>query len=207
MSGNDQLITEILVNVVVWLFVTTGIVGIAIGVSLNVSSARTLRFLKSMNRWISTRKSLKPVEISRDIDNVVLRRRHVSGTIFTIGGAYTVFMVLFVVEFPYVVVALSPYAKPVILEILVDSLKWSLLLGGLLACVVGIMLLVSAQTLQALLTQLNRSYSPRKFAKAASEMHMTLDNLAEAHPRITGLVLAVLSASTLVAAIVVRASS
>jgi len=112
-------------------------------------------------------------------------------------------MLLFVVEFPYVVIALSKYARPVIVEILVDSLKWFLLLGSALAIIVGGMMLASDSTSATIQSRLNRWYSTRKFAKAGNEMYMTLDNLAESYPRTTGLVLASLSAFALATALVV----
>ncbi|NIO40928.1 MAG: hypothetical protein GTO41_12560 [Burkholderiales bacterium] len=203
MSGTDHLISEIVAELVVWVFIIAALAGVALGVGLNINSARTLQFLRATNRWISVRKKLKQIEISRDIDQAILRRRRWSGTVFALGGAYTVLMLLFVVEFPYVVVALSKYARPVVVEILTESLRWLLLLGGLLAFGVGVVMLVSERALKSLQDKLNRSISIRRFSKAANEMHMTLDNLAEAYPRATGLVLALLSTLALLAAMVV----
>ena len=203
MSGNENLLSELLLTFAVWVLIITAGVGVALGIGLNINSAWTLRFLKATNRRISLRKSLKPLEASRDIDKAVFKRRRWSATFFILGGGYTIFMLLFVVEFPYVVVALSKYARPVIVEILVDSVKWLLLLGSALAIVVGGMMLASDSTSTTIQSRLNRWYSTRKFAKAGNEMHMTLDNLAEAYPRITGLVLASLSAFALVTALVV----
>ncbi|UCH46514.1 MAG: hypothetical protein JSU95_10305 [Betaproteobacteria bacterium] len=203
MFGNDSLLSEILVTLVVSFFVITAFVGIALGIGLNVSSARTLRFLKTMNRWVATPERLKVMDKPHDIDEPTNRRRRWSGTVFTLGGAYTVFMLLFVVEYPYVVVALSQYAKPVVVELLVDSLRWFLLLGGVFAFVVGVMMLISPRAIPALGSRLNRWYSTDKLAKVANEMHMSLDNLAESYPRATGLVLAFLSAFALIAAMIV----
>lgn len=202
MFGNEHL-SEILITLAVSIFIIAACVGCALGVALNVSSARTLRFLKATNRWVSVRKSLEPLEKPRDIDKPILQKRRWSATAFIIGGAYIVYMLLFVVEFPYVVLALSKYANPVIVEILVESLKWALLLGGVLALVVGVMMLVSDSALPAMRAKLDRWHTSRKMTKAASEMHMTLDNIAETYPRTTGLALAFISAFALIAALVV----
>ena len=203
MVGSDQLIQELLITVVASFFVITGFVGVALGIGLTFSSARTLRLLKSMNRWVSSPERLKAMDKPHDIDESTNRRRRWSGTVFTIGGAYTVFMLLVGVEFPYVVVALSQYAEPVIVELLVDSLRWFLLIGGVFAFVVGVMMLVSPSAIPTLGARLNRWYSTEKLAKSANQMHMTLDNLTETYPRTTGLALAFLSTFALIAAMIV----
>jgi len=200
--GNEHL-TEILITAAFWVCILGACVGIVLGIGLNVSSARTLRFLKATNRWVSMRKRLEPLEKSHDIDKEIFKRRRLSATVFIIGGAYTVFMLLFVIEFPYVVLALSENANPVIVEILVESLKWMLVLSGVLAMVVGGAMLVSDNALPALRAKLDHWYSTEKVSKAASEMHMTLDNLTEAYPRASGLVLLLSSAFALTTAVIV----
>ena len=146
---------------------------------------------------------LKAMDKPHDIDEPTNRRRRWSGTVFTIGGAYTVFMLLYGVEFPYVVAALSQYAEPVIVELLVVSLRWFLFLGGVFAFVVGVMMLVSPSAIPTLGARLNRWYSTEKLAEGANQMHMTLDSLAETYPRTTGLALAFLSTFALIAAMIV----
>ena len=203
MVGSDQLVQELLATIVAAFFIITGFVGIALGIGLNVSSARTLGFMKKMNHWVSAPERLKAMDKPHDIDAPTNRRRIWSGAVFMIGGAYTVFMLLFGVEFPYVVAALSQYAKPIVVELIVDSLRWFLLLGGAVAFVAGTMMLVSPRAMPALGTRLNRWYSTDKLAKSANDMHMTLDKLAEAYPRTTGMVLAFASAFALIAAMIV----
>ncbi len=203
MVGTDQLIQDILVTIVVSFFFVTGFVGFALGIGLTVSSARTLRFLNTMNQWVSTPERIKAMDKPHDIDAPTNRRRRWSGTIFTLGGGYTVFMLLFGLEFPYVVAALSQYAEPVIVELLVDSLRWLLLLGGAFAFVVGVMMLFSPQAIPKLGAKLNRWYSTDKLGNVANEMHLTLDKLAEAYPRTIGLALAFTSAFALIAAMIV----
>ena len=139
------------------------------------------------------KKSLEPLEKSRDIDKAIFKRRRTAGMVFVLGGAYTVFMLLFVVEFPYVVYALSENANPIIVAILVETLKWFLIASGLLALFVGIMMLVSENALPNLRAKLDRWHSADKLTEAAGEMHMPLDSLTETYPRATGIVLLVIA--------------
>ena len=200
--GNEHL-TEILITVAFWVCILAACTGIALGIGLNISTERTLRFLKSTNRWVSMKKSLEPLEKSRDIDKAIFKRRRTAGMVFVLGGAYTVFMLLFVVEFPYVVYALSENANPIVVAILIETLKWFLIASGLLALFVGIMMLVSENALPNLRAKLDRWHSADKLTEAAGEMHMPLDSLTETYPRATGIVLLVMSVSALVVATIV----
>ena len=202
MSGSEHL-GEILITVAFWVCILAACTGIALGVGLNFSTARTLRFLKATNRWISVSKSLEPLETPRDVDNAIFKRRRASATVFIIGGIYTVFMLLFVVDFPHVVQALSGNANPVIVEILVESLRWFLLLSGVLALVVGVTMLVSENALPALQARLEHWYTADKISRKEGEMRMTLDNITAAYPRATGLVLILISAYALITAVIV----
>jgi hypothetical protein len=200
--GNEHL-TEILITVAFWVCILAACTGIALGIGLNISTERTLRFLKATNRWVSMKKSLEPLEKPRDIDKAIFKRRRTAGMVFILGGAYTVFMLLFVVEFPYVVYALSENANPIVVAILIEALKWFLIASGLLALFVGIMMLVSENALPNLRAKLDRWHSTDRITNAAGEMHMPLDSLTETYPRATGLVLLAMSVSALVVATIV----
>lgn len=202
-DGDNQLLNQILVSFILSIFIVTGLVGVALGVGLNVSRIRTLSFLKTMNRWFSVRTSLKTLAVPHDIDKAIYRKQRWFGVAFAIGGAFTIFMMLFEGKFPYVVAALSKTATPLIVQLLVESLRWLLLMGGVLASVIGFMMLASSSALPALEARLNHWISSRKLGKSMDEMHMTLDNLIETFPRTSGALLALGSAMILIAAMIV----
>lgn len=204
LGGTENLVSGILMSFVLWIFIVTGVVGVALGIGLNVNSARTMHFLKKMNRWVSMRGRLKRMEIPHDLDATIYRHRRVSGTLFLVSGIYTVVMLLFVVEFPYVVAALSKTADPAIVGVLVASLRWFLFVGGAVAIVIGVMMLGSNhKLLQGLGARFNQWYSTRKALKGTDAMNTTLDDLAEAHPRTAGLLLGFGSAIVFIAAMIV----
>ena len=49
-NGSPSLVDHILISFVLWIFIVTGFIGVALGVGLNISSARAMRILKKMNR-------------------------------------------------------------------------------------------------------------------------------------------------------------
>ena len=111
-------------------------------------------------------------------------------------------MLLFSIDFAAVISALGKNTAPVITELLVTNMKWFLVLGGVLAFVVGIMMFTSTYALPAFDARINRWYSSGKLGEGADKMHLTLDNWAEAFPRTVGLLIAFGSAAVLTAAII-----
>src|SRR6185295_3268776 len=61
MSGYN-LLAQLLVSAVVMFLFVVSVLGLGLGVGLIVRSAATLRFIELMNRWVSMRQALKPLE-------------------------------------------------------------------------------------------------------------------------------------------------
>jgi hypothetical protein len=187
-SGND-VIDQLLIPAVLWLFVLVAVAGIAVGIGLLVRGADTLRFLRGLNRWTSFRNQLKPLEEMHDISKTVYGRRRWIGGALIAGGAYVVFMLAVQIQFASVIAILSRDRSPVVVELLVESLRWFLVAGGVAAMVFGAMLAFSSESFRRLEARVNTWYSPRQLGKGADEMHLTLDQWAEAFPRTAGAML------------------
>jgi hypothetical protein len=202
LQNSYQVINQILISFGLGIFIVTAFAGIALGIGLNVGSARMFGFMKAMNRWVSLRDTMKPMEKPHDIDKAIYRHRRLFGAAFAICGAYTVYMLLFSIDFTYVVAALSKNSTPVIVELLINNMKWLLVLGGVLAVVIGIMMFTSTYALPAFEASFNRWYSSEKLGESVDKMHFPLDNWAEAFPRTVGLLIAFGSAAVLTAAMI-----
>ena len=202
MSVNQQQLAEVVLTVAICIFVLASFAGIVLGIGLNISSTRTLNMLRAANRRVFTRKQPASMATPRDAGaSAQPKQRWSATTLFLLGGGYTVIMVLYVVEFPYVIAAMSNYAQPVVVEMMVTFVKWFLLCCGVAAIAVGLVKLGSAGVWPALQNRLNDWRWSRDFRNNANEMHMTLDNLVEYHPRSTGLALMLLSAFALMTAL------
>ena len=114
-TGN-YLADQLLIPFVLWFFIVASLVGIALGVCLVADSARTLRLLGTMNRWISLRSSLKPMELPHDIGKAIYGHRRWFGIAFAVGGGFSIFMLLAYVEAAAVVSALDGNVRPVVLS-------------------------------------------------------------------------------------------
>ena len=179
----DVLVDQLLIPFVLWIFNVAAIVGIALGVGLIINSARTLHFLGTMNRWVSLRSNLKPMEIPRDIGKAVYGHGRWFGGAFALGGAFAAFILLARVEVAAVVPELGQSAPPAIVDWLVESLRWILVAGGALAVIIGAMLFFSPDAVRAVEARLNRWTSTRQLGKGVDTMHLTLDRWVGSFPR------------------------
>lgn len=200
-TGN-YLADQLLIPFLLWVLIVASLVGIALGACLIADSSRTFRLLGSMNRWISMRASLKPLEQPRDIGKAVYRHPRWFGIVFAFAGAFAIFILLTNFEAEAFVAALRSRAARVVMTWLVEGLTWILVAGDLLAVVVGAMLVFAPHSLHTWEARADRWYSSRQFGKGADTMHMTLDRWVEASPRTAGWLLAAGSAIVLIVALV-----
>jgi hypothetical protein len=202
LHSSDYLVDQLLIPFVLSFFIVAAIAGIALGVCLIVGSARTLRFLSALNRWISLRNGLKPMEEPHDIGKAVYGHRRWFGAAFAVGGAFAIFVLLTKVEVAAVDSALGSSATPAVVAWIVESLRWILLAGDVLAVVTGVMLVFSSDALRALEARTNRWYSSSQLGKGADTMYLTLDQWVETFPRTAGWTLALGAAIVLIASII-----
>ena len=174
------------------LFFVGGLVTLAVGVGLIIGSAGMLRFFVAANRWVSTRRAFKAVEIARDTRQVVHKYRFWLAAIFVAGGAVSIFGLA---------MAFDPRAAGALLGLdprpsfvaswLVESARWVLIVGNVVAIVVGVMLGFFPVALAVLETRGGRWFSDRQFVRGADAMNLSLDNCVAAFPRSAGWIITV----------------
>ena len=169
------------------LFLVGGAGMLVAGLGLIFRSAATLRFFSSMNRWVSTRRTLRPVEIPRDTGLTVQKFRLPLGAIFIVCGAYAIYSLVteFNAHAAILLLGLDVF-RPSFATWVVDSIRWILIVGNAAGIVVGIMLAFFPGAMAALEARGSRWYSERQVARNRDEMNLTLDDWVARHPRVSG---------------------
>lgn len=176
-----------LVQAIVAFFLVAGVALFAVGIGLIVNSVGALRFFGGMNRWVSMRRTTKSLEVLRDTRQAVQKYRHWLAAIFVLGGAFAVFGLLTRFDASAVIFALNlDFLKPALSIWLIDSVRWILVAGNLLAMVTGILLAFFPDTVVKLEARGSHWYSERKVTKGADQLNLKLDAWVSAHPRIAG---------------------
>ena len=176
-----------LARFLVILFVAGGSAMLVAGLSLIFSSAATLRFFSGMNRWISARRTLRPVEIPRDTTPTVQKYGRLLGAIFIVGGSFAMYSLATEWNARAAILLLGlDIFRPSFAEWAVDSLRWILLVGNAAGIFVGAALVFSPGSLAELEARGARWYSERRHARNRDAMHLTFDDWVAQHPRASG---------------------
>lgn len=190
------VVQQLFVPFTLMFFFVGGIFCIAVGFGLIVFQDKMPKFFEVMNRWVTFRRHFKAMAVPRDIWPALQKYRRLVAFAIIAGAIFSLVSLLTRIDTHAVAAlfALRMHGPRPFVQWIVDSAWWLLLLGSVLAIVVGTMLVFSPQPLAALEKLSSRWISTRELSKGADAMHMTLDQWVAAHPKRAGWIIVVLAA-------------
>lgn len=202
MFGTISEVTRLLVVVLV----AGNVVALAAGLSLLLAPQRVAKWLEwSSDHPMSVRRLTKSLERPRDSEQTMLRYPRMLGGALLAGGIFVSVKWIFflaslsVVDGGRMLMRLFPgntWSAPT-WESLWVTLLVLVLIGAVLAILVGGLALVRVQTLRRFSSFANRWISMRQAAKPVSRPYYGIDRLVAEHPQIWGGVITLLSIYTL----------
>jgi hypothetical protein len=172
---------------VIVLFLVGGLFVFAVGAGLIVWDAGMQRIFAALNRWVSTRRALRPLDVPHDTTRIMHRYRRWLAAFFVVGACYSMYGLGISYNERGFISILGMQAWPSYFAAwLAESARWILLLGNAIAIAAGIMLAFSPDKLAALESKGGKWFSDRQIAKGADTMNDPLDKLVSAHPRAAG---------------------
>jgi len=191
MSGGP-LLTELLISTVVAFLFAGSLLGFALGIGLVLRAGAALPFIRFMNRWVSTRQTLMPLERPLQLAPLASGARWFGAVLIAL-GAFAAAIVLAKLDPGAVAGLFKADARTSLLGMLLDATRWFLVLGSLAAVAIGVMLLFFPRAWRRVEASANRWYSTRELEVAGDALRPSLDRLVEAFPRASGLVILALS--------------
>lgn len=159
------------------------------GLLLLLDSERAFRIGERLNRWVSTRAVLRPLEEQRSIARPLYRMHRLVGTLICAGALYA----LIVLGTPYgeaaIAKTLSGIGPQRFASWVSESLRIVLLVGNFGALLFGIVFTVRPSALKGLEAWADRRISARQATKPLEEVRLTTDRFVRAHPRFSGWVI------------------
>lgn len=186
---HDYLFDQLLVPALFIFFLIAALFGLAFGIGLIVFRTRAFQSLGPMDRWVSARKSLEPFETRRQIEPFVYLHRRWFSAVFIVGGLFSGLMLSGKISTP-ALVGLFGGSESHLSAWAVESLGVLIIVGSMLAVVIGVLLGFFPPQLRALESRANRWVSSRKLAKGADQVHLPLDRWFHNSPRTAGCLLA-----------------
>lgn len=167
------------------IFVIGGcVVSLGIGLWMLFSPATTLRANDYLNKWISTRLMMRPLDMPRTTERFFYKHHRVVGILLLAGAAYTLYSIVFRYRQQALLKTFSLNINPHALSWLLDSAVVLLTLGSLFALVLGAFLLIRPSLLRNIEAWANKGYSGRRMTKFLDIMHYAPDRAVGASPRV-----------------------
>lgn len=192
----DVFLTSMLIVLLVG-----SIAGMIIGVGLVVRADAMFRLFGRLNRWNLTwldtkAREERPVATHASLGST---QRKMAGTVFILGGGFAAVMLAVTAKVPAILVAKAWGAASIASVLLVEAMRWLLVIGCAFAVFVGILLLFFPNVWNRFEAGANRWKSTQSFFAGADVMHTPLDRWVERSPQTAGTLIAVLSAVSLFA--------
>lgn len=205
-ASSSEIMWQILAPALKLLALSASLAGVVLGVCLVVRSEATLRYLRSMNRWVSSRRALKSLEITRNVEPNARGGRRGIGIVVAAIGAYALIVLALQFDPGKLASVLGEHPRYSITAIMIDGLRWILVAGCATAVIAGLMMLFAPRALAAVEAMGNRWISSRQMAAGGDTMRVPLDRLTERYPRAAGIFIIALSLAAAAASAVLHFS-
>jgi hypothetical protein len=182
----SSFVSQILQQTLFIFLLLGALFALAAGVLLIFGSETAFRIGERMNRWVSTRAAIRPLEEHRSISRPLYRMHRLVGALICAGALYSLIVLGLPTGESAIVKSLSGLGPARFSAWLGESLRWILLVGNFGALLFGIVFIVRPSALKSLEAWADRRISARKSTKPLEEAHLSMDRFVRAHPRLTG---------------------
>lgn len=193
----SQVIDQILIPSLLRFLFIGGCFSLLVGIGLILHSEQMFRIFDQMNRWVSSRRATRALEIPRDCWPLVLRYRYALSAFITLGAVYATIRLLTQADIEAIVPGISSslHLPELFISWILTSVKWFLLLGCMISIVVGLMLgfFITALSKMEKLSATWISTRNNNLLKKADVLHSGFDNLVMSFPKTAGWIVTIMS--------------
>lgn len=185
---SDLLFDQFLVPFFVRFFFVFSLIGMATGAGLIFFPERMHQVFEQGNRWISLRRSMKWLEVPRDIDMALYRFARRMGGVLIALAAYSTFVLVTQVNAGSLVSAVGAEkaGDPALVLIIADAVRWFLVAGGVFGIAVIALVIFFPAMISRMETRVDHWYSTRNWLRGLDVMHMGVDTWVRRHPSTMG---------------------
>ena len=180
------------VKTIFWQFLmlvlcTGSFASIFLGIGMLLRPERIERLTKRLSRWISPAQGVsEQLDRPRWIERYFYRHHRLVGSSLFLGATFVLYVFLFSASIQKVVGALPRIYLP-----LWNTVFALLIIGSVLAAIVGLIVLTRPSLLREIEGMANRWVSTEQVVQAANNMHHHVDDFILKHRKITGAIMIV----------------
>lgn len=169
--------------------------GLLLGAALLLRPERTLAVMRGMNRWVSSRRAIKPLEVPRTALQETRGRRLWLGLVLAAVGAYALTVLVWNLDPGQLAAALAADPRYSPTAVILESGRWILVAGSAVCIAIGLMMAFAPRAMESFEAWSNRWVSSRQALQGVDTMYVPLDRLAERFPRASAILILALSAA------------
>lgn len=182
------------VNMVVWFLIIGSAMAVAVGLLLLLAPSRLATITAITDRWISSRQIIRPMESMIDSDQYSLKHPRIFGSIISLAAVIILIKVslllakVSVAHGGQLLAAIfnARNTQSPMWEVLWSSMMTIIVLGAVLALLVGLAALFKKSWLMQVSARANDWVSGRKPTKPLDIMRFGFDDYVRAHPKLWG---------------------
>jgi hypothetical protein len=176
-----------IVNQSIFIFVLAGAAfALVAGLMLLLDSKRALRIAELLDRWVSTRAVVKPLEEHRNINRPLYRMHRLLGALICAGALYSLIVLGMPSGEAAIAKSLSGIGPTRFAAWMSESLRYVLLAGNFCALLFGLVFIVRPSALKSLEAWADRRISERKAVKPLEKMRNSADQFLRRYPQAVG---------------------
>src|SRR6185503_10556094 len=137
-----MLIDRVLVPALLIFLVIGSGASALLGLALVFRAEKALAFMRSMNRWVSTRRALRQAELPRSASVESRRGKIMLALFLLLGGLFVLYFLLMRIEIPHLATVLGVnLTRWFLTSVALHTTRWVLIVGSALAVVVAVLIL------------------------------------------------------------------
>ncbi|HEY6823288.1 MAG TPA: hypothetical protein VI195_02515 [Steroidobacteraceae bacterium] len=176
-----------IVNQSIFVFLMVGAAfALLVGLVLLFDSERAFRIGERMDRWVSTRAAVKPLEEFRSISRPLYRMHRLVGALICAGALYSLVVLGLPSGGDAINRSLRGIGPAYFSAWISESLRYVLLAGNFGALLFGLVFIVRPSALKSLEAWADRRISERKAVMPLEKMRMSADQFLRRHPKVVG---------------------
>lgn len=176
-----------IVNQSIFVFLMVGAAfALLVGLMLLLDSERAFRIAERLDRWVSTRAAVKPLEEFRNVSRPLYRMHRLVGALICAGALYSLIVLGLPSGGDAINKSLRGIGPAYFSAWISESLRYVLLAGNFGALLFGLVFIVRPSALKSLEAWADRRISERKAVMPLEKMRMTADQFLRRHPQAVG---------------------
>ncbi len=168
-------------------------ISLIVGLLLLLRPSFIIQLNDRMDKKFSLRRATKFIEVPHPVDHLFYKYHRILGVIVTLTSAYVLYYFLAIYDAEIIADFLQASSYGFVYDILINAGRLFMLICSSVIVLLGVAIFIRPSQLKTIENWANHWVSTRKPARSLSVAHNPVNRLAYNYPRLTGLIIIILS--------------